>query len=137
MAAKPKSWAEKYQIRTAPEVKVLEKDFAGMPAGTQMLIATPAIIEAYIRQIPPGHLVSLQTLRQDLALLHQAEQTCPVTTGIFLRIVAQYQYERWQQGETRMAIAPFWRIDAPLFEHKLSCGKAWVEQQRMADLMAP
>ena len=37
--------------------------------------------------------------------------TCPMTTGIFLRIVAEYNYENLSKKGTE--ISPFWRIMNP------------------------
>ena len=84
-----KSWNDKLHDARLPQVKRLDKSFADMPEGCMMLIATPAIIDSYIRQIPKGKSVDLLTLRDDLAREYHAEKTCPLTTGIFLRIVAE------------------------------------------------
>ena len=60
-----------------------------MKVGENMLIATPKIIDEYINQIPKGINVNIKTLRKDLALTYNVDTTCPVTTGIFLRIVSE------------------------------------------------
>jgi hypothetical protein len=126
MANKKKTWREKRDQPAEAVVKSIDKDFAGMKAGQRMLIATPRIIDEYVRQIPPGHLVDPQTMRQDLALEHRAEVTCPVTTGIFLRIVAEAAFEEYQQGKALTEITPFWRAIGPQSKAagKLSFGKA-------------
>ncbi len=36
--------------------------------------------------------------------------TCPITTGIFVRIAAEAAYEEFQQGMPIEKITPFWRI---------------------------
>jgi hypothetical protein len=131
-AKKTKSWAEKYQTRPHPEVKRIEKAFADIPEGGLMLIATPQIIEDYLKEIPVGKTVKLNTLRQDLALEHQAEYTCPVTTGIFLRIVAEANYEALNNGKPLEQIAPFWRVideKMPLAK-KLSFGVDFIKERR-------
>ena len=69
-------------------VKRLDKNFSDMKVGENMLIATPKIIDEYIKQIPKGININIKTLRNDLALTYNADTTCPVTTGIFLRIVS-------------------------------------------------
>lgn len=132
MNKKTKTWAEKYLTRTKPEVKKLDKAFADIPEGGMMLIATPQIIEDYIKQIPEGKTVNLSTLRKDLALEHQAEYTCPVTTGIFLRIVAEANYEQFQNGKKIEEIAPFWRmIDEKMpLAKKLSFGMDFIKEKR-------
>ncbi len=58
-----------------------------------MLIATPLIVEAYIKNIPEGVHTSLQQMRKDLAATYNADYSCPITSGIFLRIVAEKSYE--------------------------------------------
>ncbi len=105
-----KSWTEKYNNGKAAVVKPLEKDFADMQSGDQMLIATPQIIDNYIRQIPAGTKVPLKTLRKDLALDHRANNTCPLTTGIFLRIVVEKAHEEHEKGANLDEITPFWRV---------------------------
>ena len=79
-----------------------------MKVGENMLIATPKIINKYINQIPKGINVNIKTLRKDLALTYNADTTCPVTTGIFLRIVSEAAYEDFLNGEKN--ITPFWRV---------------------------
>jgi hypothetical protein len=129
---KAKSWADKYQTRTQIEIKKLDKKFADIPEGGLMLIATPQIIEDYIKHIPKGKTVNLKTMRQDLANTYHAEYTCPLTTGIFLRIVAEANYEQYQQGKPVAEIAPFWRVideKMPLAK-KLSFDAAFIRAQR-------
>ena len=46
-------------------------------------------------------------MRNDLAIEYGADFTCPMTTGIFLRIVAEYNYENLSKKGTE--ISPFWR----------------------------
>ncbi|MFN3997195.1 hypothetical protein [Algoriphagus sp.] len=134
--AKKKTWIEKLEEDKAPQVKRLDKDFADMPAGCMMLIANPKIIEEYVRNIGKGKRVSLKTLRTDLALEHRAEYTCPVTTGIFLRIVAEANYEKWQQGSPLESITPFWRVIDPnsSLAGKLSFGRDFLEEQIQNEL---
>ncbi|MBD0353057.1 MAG: hypothetical protein ICV65_18095, partial [Flavisolibacter sp.] len=108
-AYKRKSWEEKFKVNRKPEVEVLDKDFADMHKGDRMLIATPEVVDAYLRNIPEGKQTDLKTIRNDLALQYNANVTCPVTTGIFLRIVAERAYEQWQKGKPLKEITPFWR----------------------------
>lgn len=108
-----KTWREKFETRKTPEIVVTTKDFGGIPAGSRMLIATPKIIEDYILDLPPGKVCDIRTLRNDLAAAHHVDVTCPLTTGIFLRIVAEANYEKLQQGVALDRIAPFWRVIDP------------------------
>ena len=49
-----KSWTEKLNQSAAPIVKPAPIDFAGMKAGQIMLVPTPRMIEAFIRDVPRG-----------------------------------------------------------------------------------
>lgn len=109
MATAKKTWTEKLNANKEPIIKRIEANFADIPAGSNMYIATPRIIAEYVNQIPKGKSVSIKTLRNDLAIENRADHTCPVTTGIFLRIVAEAAYEAYQKGADRNSITPFWR----------------------------
>ena len=129
-----KTWIEKYNQPRDKTIKILDKDFADMKAGEKMLIATPQIINKYVNQIPSSYLVDMKTMRKDLALLHNADVTCPVTTGIFLRIVAEFAYEQHEDGKT--SITPFWRVVNPRSDlaKKLACGPTFIQKMRALEL---
>ena len=110
---KKKTWVEKLIEIKDPQIKRIETGFADIPAGSMMLIATPQLIDQYIREIGFGKRVDSKTLRKDLALDHHADYTCPVTTGIFLRIVAEANFEKLQKGAAIEDITPFWRVIEP------------------------
>ena len=127
-----KSWQQKYENGKSPQVKVVDKRFADIEPGEKMLISTPKVIDQYIRSIPSGHHTSLKTMRNDLALEQQADKTCPVTTGIFLRIVAEKAHEEWVNGTPLKDITPFWRVidrSAPITK-KLSFDYDFIAEQR-------
>lgn len=107
---KRKIWAEKMLPDKVAVVKRIDADFADIPAGSTMLIATPAIVDEYIRQIPKGHFTDLKQMRKDLADTHNAEYCCPVTAGIFLRIVSENAHEELEKGKSINKITPFWRV---------------------------
>jgi hypothetical protein len=131
--SKGKTWTDKVNDPTKEFIiKKLEKDFADMPAGSKMLIATPKIIDMYIRHIPKGKRGSLATMRRDLASEYGAEYTCPVTSGIFLRIVSEAAHEQIEKGVALNKVTPFWRVidsQSKLIK-KLSFGETFVQQQR-------
>ena len=97
-----------------------------------MLIATPQIIDKYVNEIPFGQSSELNTMRNDLATEYQADKTCPVTTGIFLRIVSEASYEELNSGKNIKEITPFWRIVNPKsnLAKKLACGINFIKIQR-------
>ena len=78
-----------------------------------MFISTPKIIDDYIKNIPFGKSTELSTMRNDLAIEYQADKTCPVTIGIFLRIVSEASYEELKSGKGIEEVTPFWRIVNP------------------------
>ena len=125
-----KSWKEKLNVDRSFVVKRLDKNFSDMKVGENMLIATPKIIDDYIKQIPKGININIKTLRNDLALTYNADTTCPVTTGIFLRIVSEAAFEDFLNGEKN--ITPFWRV----VDHesktatKLACGINFIKKRR-------
>lgn len=138
MAYKRKSWQEKLHIDKEAEVKKIDDDFADIPAGSTMLIATPLIVDKYIRSIPKGTSTTLQQMRKDLAAEYHAAYTCPVTSGIFLRIVAEAAYEEYQQGKPLAKITPFWRMidsKSPAAK-KLTFGYDFIKEQRTREKLA-
>ena len=126
-----KTWLDKLNETKEPKIKRIDIDFADIPAGSNMLIATPKIIDNYIQEIGVGKRIDTKTLRKDLALAHNADYTCPVTTGIFLRIVAEANYEKLQQGKNVEEITPFWRAIEPnsVLAKKLTFGQDFLLQQ--------
>ncbi len=128
-----KSWSEKYHSNKPFEIKRVDKKFADIPAGASMLIATPQIIANYVQQIPEGKATDIKTMRKDLAAEFHAEYTCPVTSGIFLRIAAEKAFEDLQSG--KKDVTPFWRIIAPNspLAQKLTFGYEVIAKKRKAE----
>ena len=126
-----KSWLDKLNENKEPKIKRIEIDFADIPSGSMMFIATPKLIDKYIQEIGVGKRINIKTLRKDLAIAHNADYTCPVTTGIFLRVVAEANYEKLQQGKHVEEITPFWRMIEPnsALAKKLTFGQDFLLQQ--------
>lgn len=128
----PKTWREKLDGAKPPHVAVLAKAFAGLPPGAGLFIASPRRLEAYVRAIPPGETRSIAEMRRELAAAEGADATCPTSTGIFLRILAEAALEDMNAGAPADAVAPFWRVvdpDSPLAT-KLTCGPDFVRRKR-------
>jgi hypothetical protein len=126
---KKKSWAEKMEHPSQPVVKILEKGFADLPPGCKMLIPTPWLIASYLQHSTPGHLINIKQMRADLSAEMGAEYTCPLTTGIFLRILAEFTHEQKQNGIPLKDLAPIWRVirpEVPIWK-KLSFDPRWLE----------
>lgn len=130
--ATQKTWTEKLNSDKKPKTKRIDIDFADIPANSTMFIATPLLIDAYVKQIPKGKSVTPKTMRKDLALEHKADYTCPVTSGIFLRIVAEAGFEKYTKTKSLRGISPFWRVIEPgsSLAKKLSFGQDFITEQR-------
>lgn len=130
-----KTWREKYNGRSAPETKRLDVAFAGMKPGQMLLISTPAEIEDWVRDIAPGSTLTVEELRSALAQRHEADVTCPATTGIFLRIVSEIALEELAAGSRTDQVTPFWRVVDPSspLASRLSCGSEWIRATRNAE----
>jgi len=116
----PRYWREKLAGGRAHEVKAAPKRFAGIQAGQLMLIPTPAIVDRYIRSVRPGRFIDSVGLRARLAKRYQAEVSCPLVTGICLRIVAEAAYEAMNDGVPLDKVTPFWRA---IDEYSTTAGK--------------
>ncbi|MBS1723700.1 MAG: hypothetical protein JSS66_12195 [Armatimonadetes bacterium] len=130
-----KTWRQKYNNGREPVVETIDRPFAGMAAGAKMLILTPAEIDQRLRQIPRGTTVPLPRFRDELAHVHGADGTCPLTTSIFLRIVAEVALEEIQAGKDPADVSPFWRVldaKSPVAK-KLSCGPDGLERLRRSE----
>lgn len=126
------SWQQRYAARTHPLVKIAEHDYADVRAGTKVLISTPREIAEMLRRIPLGSEITFRELREVLARKHFALKACPITTGIYLHIVAEVALDEMADGTPISEVAPFWRVVTPSsnLAQKLSCGPAGVRALR-------
>jgi len=130
--AKKKTWNEKLVSSKPHVVKKLDKNFAGMKAGQQMLLPSPTMIDAFIQTIPEGQSMDVLEIRQALAKQHQADVMCPIATGFAIKIVAEAAFEKLGDGESIVDITPVWRVldnDSPTFK-KVSFDPAILLNQR-------
>ena len=127
------SWIDKRDSDYSYKIKTSTKSFADIEEGSKMLVATPLIIDSYIKKIPFGTVTNLSSLRDDLALEFQVDKTCPVSTAIFLKIVANASYEELSLGIDISEVAPFWRVVDPdsKLAKKLNCGIEFIINQRI------
>lgn len=132
-------WRKRFGKARSPHVVVLESRFAGVPAGARMLISSPGEIAAYVAAIPRGETRTIARMRSDLARRANAAAMCPVTTAIYLRVVAEVALDDVAAGRDIAEVAPFWRILGPTdkIAAKLSCGPEGVEHLRRLDLAGP
>lgn len=74
----------------------------------RMLIPCPSDIERLLKNIESGRLVTKSELRRKLAEEVGADVTCPLTAGIFLRLISEAAEEDLTQGAD--SITPYWRV---------------------------
>ena len=100
-------WREKLEKPQQPRLVKIPPSMARFGKGT-MLIPTPKLVDDLLRQVPKGKLVTVSEIRKRLAGDFAADVTCPLTTGIFVRIVAEAAEEDRAGGRQR--ITPYWRV---------------------------
>ncbi len=105
-----KSWREKLENPPKGLPKVVsgpakwEKRFGGR----KVLVPTPLLVDELIRKVRKRKLVTVKQIRERLAKGFRADSTCPLTTGIFIRIAAETAEEDLRTGKKR--ITPYWRV---------------------------
>jgi hypothetical protein len=72
-----------------------------------MVIPAPVEVDALMKQVPKGRVVTINELRSALAGKHKADFACPITTGIFSWIAAHAAAEAEMAGAKR--VTPYWR----------------------------
>jgi hypothetical protein len=100
-------WREKLEKPQEPKIVNIPPKMVRFGKGT-MLIPTPKLVDILIRKVPKGKLVTVGELRRKLAADFGTDVTCPLTTGIFLRIAAEAAEEDRANGHAR--VTPFWRV---------------------------
>lgn len=71
------------------------------------VIPAPLEVDAIMRKVRSGKLITIDDIRAKLAKKHGATIACPLTTGIFAWIAAHAADEAEQAGKSR--ITPYWR----------------------------
>jgi len=102
MTKRHKSSREKLEREGLPKV-------VDDPRGRgRMLIPKPLDVDALVRRVHRGKLATVDQIRERLARDFGADLTCPLTTGIFLRIAAEAAEEDASRGERD--VTPYWRV---------------------------
>ena len=103
-----KSWREKLaDSKGLPKVGAATDKMAKRWGRGKMVIPSPLEVDALMKQVPRGRLVTINELRAALATRHKASFACPMTTGIFAWIAAHAAVEAELDGAKR--ITPYWR----------------------------
>ena len=108
MAKKKPTWQEKlHDNKNFPKVEPIpEKMVKNWGKGT-LVIPAPIEIDELMRKVPEGNLITINQIRNAIAIKHQTTIGCPLTTGIFASIAAHAAEEQRQQGITN--VTPYWR----------------------------
>ncbi len=103
-----KSWKEKlHDSKDLPKVvKLTGKQAEKWGEGT-MAIPSPLEVDAIMKKVPKGKLITINIIRQKIAEKHKATTGCPITTGIFAWISAHAAEEEKAEGKKK--ITPWWR----------------------------
>ncbi|MGL5012166.1 MAG: hypothetical protein ACRC6I_20050 [Paracoccaceae bacterium] len=136
---KPTDWRKRFATPKPPHVVTLHTDFAGVKAGNTMLISSPGDIANYLSRIPHGETRTIDRLRNELARKAGAQSMCPVTTAIYLRIVAEVALRDLAEGKPLSSVVPFWRVVLPgsRIAAKLSCGPEYLTHLIALDTAPP
>jgi len=102
------SWRAKLHKPMQPKLVPVPDGMAKRLGHGMMLIPTALELDAMIRKIPRGQVSTLAQIRRRLARWHNVDVTCPLVTGIFLRIVAEAAEE--DRLADRQEITPYWRV---------------------------
>lgn len=103
-----KSWREKLaDDKDLPKVCEVRAGRGIRSGEGRMVIAAPREVDALMKQVPKGRVVTINELRAAIAKKHKANFACPITTGIFSWIAAQAAAEN--EAEGKKLITPFWR----------------------------
>lgn len=138
MTAKPKrptDWRKRFDSAKPPKTVLLHTDFAGIKAGSVMYIGSPGVFASYIARIPQGETRTISRMRNELARRNEAVATCPVTTAIYLKVVAEVALADMAQGKPSDAVVPFWRVIEPgsKIALRLSCDDGVIADLRAMD----
>ena len=127
-----KTAREKLAVEKQIKKVVMDKAWAGMQPGDRMLVATPLMVDAYIRNIPHGKTETIPEMRNALAAAEACTGTCPMSTSIFVRMVAEAALEDIADGKAVSDVSPFWRMitSQDKIAKKLNVDPAWIDQQR-------
>ena len=129
-------WLEKFNKDKKEKIKRLKFNFADIKKGQKMLVSSPKSIFDYIKKIPVGKKRTISQMRVSLAKKAKADKTCPVSTGIFLRIAVEASIEEQKKQKLKMPKLPFWRIideNMPIFE-KLSISKSMLNKYKRSEI---
>jgi hypothetical protein len=103
-----KSWRQKLiDSKGLPRVSEVSGKMSARWGEGRMVIPAPIEVDALMKRIPRGRVVTVNELRAALAVKHKADFACPLTTGIFSWIAAHAAAEA--EAEGAKGVTPYWR----------------------------
>jgi hypothetical protein len=103
-----KTWNEKlHDSKGLPKVEKLKGKLAKKWGAETLAIPAPIEVDEIMRKVPKGKIITINKIREKIAIKHNADIGCPITTGIFAWIAAHAAEEDRMSGKKR--ITPWWR----------------------------
>jgi alkylated DNA nucleotide flippase Atl1 len=103
-----KSWREKLaDDKDLPKVEKITGRMTSRWGTGTVAIPAPREVDAVMRKVPRGKLITINEIRERIACAHGATIACPITTGIFTWIAAHAADEAAGAGEK--STTPYWR----------------------------
>lgn len=102
------SWRDKLEKEDHSKIVLVPPRMQKSLGSGTMLIPKPLDVDALIRKTKKGQLITQAEIRSKLAHDNRVDTACPITTGIFVRIVSEAAEEDSRNGKTR--ITPYWRV---------------------------
>ena len=101
-------WRQKLERRQEAKIVEIPPRMQTRFGKGRMVIPRPLDVDALIRRVPEGKLVTVLQLREELARRSKVETACPLCTGIFVRIAAEAAEEDRRSGQK--VVTPYWRV---------------------------
>ncbi len=102
-----KTWNEKLAATNSKNDLGVSKQ---TPKGL-MYISKPREVVSIIKKVPKGKLITTSQIRKKLTKKHKVDFTCPLTTGIWISLLANASEENLH--EKKKVIAPYWIVLKP------------------------
>jgi hypothetical protein len=126
------TWAERLEASNEIDIRPVAEGRRGMTPGKLMLYPSARMVNDAIRAIPEGQTITPKELRARLAEQYDVTYTCPVTTTMMLRIVAEAANEARDEGVPLTQVTPVWRVldRSASALRKLTFEPDWMADQR-------
>jgi hypothetical protein len=106
--SKRTTWQEKLANDNGlPKVERISSKMSPRWGKGTFVIPAPREVDAIMKRVPKGKLITIDEIRKSLAATHGATIACPITTGIFAWVAAHAAAEAAGEGVKR--VTPYWR----------------------------